>query len=71
MVRRSEFFDNFNDSLSLSSKVILVPPYFYGKPYHLWPPLFHLTSSMVMALFKYCGVITLGLLVAPSRPLHA
>ena len=58
-----EYFANFNDSLSLSSKVILVPPYFYGKPYHLRSPFFHLTVSMVMALFKYCGVITLGLLV--------
>ena len=30
------YFENFNDSLTLTSKVIRVPPYFYQKPYHLY-----------------------------------
>ena len=33
---RSDFFDMYNESLGLVNKVIRVPSYFIGKPYHLW-----------------------------------
>lgn len=53
----------YNESLGHVNKVVRVPAYFIGKPYHLWEWLRWLTASVVFVLFKYCHVLTLGLVV--------